>query len=241
MRIADPLRPEAIEEPQPRPARRARDRLGMEATVGRVGVLARARGAHRESRHGGERAVVRNAADDGEARAAVRAVDEGIAVAAVGGIEQLAQAVVAGRDVGGHGHAARTPPDRLATIAKPERPRAAIELTRTRVECGEGRRVALQTREEARHVGFGAFDLDQDAARVVGDEAGQTEARRQCVHEGPEADALHDSFETHPAADAKDLVRDGGPGLRLQHGRGLSAGRSAAWRHHVGERNDLVA
>jgi hypothetical protein len=93
----------------------------MEAAVGRIGILARTRGAHREPGHGGERAIVRNAANDREARAAARAVDEPGPVVAVAGIEELAEAVIAGRDVGGDTGTVRAPSERLATIAKLER------------------------------------------------------------------------------------------------------------------------
>ncbi len=83
-----------------RPAVRARRRLGVEATVGRVLVLAAAGGAQRKPGHRRAGAVVRDGGDDGEARPAVRAVHERVAVAAVGRIEELAQAVVAGGGVG---------------------------------------------------------------------------------------------------------------------------------------------
>ncbi len=85
---------------QRRPAGRTRVRLRVEAPVARVLVLGPARVAHGKAGHRGERPVVRDAAHDREARPAVRAVDERIAVAAIRGIEQLAQAVVAGRAVG---------------------------------------------------------------------------------------------------------------------------------------------
>ena len=95
----------AAARPPPRAAaraaarRRGSDRLGVEAAVGRILVLAAAVGAEREAGHRRVRAVVRDRADDREARAALGAVDERVAVAAVGRVEQLAQAVVAGGDV----------------------------------------------------------------------------------------------------------------------------------------------
>ena len=87
-------------EPQPRPARRARDGLGVEPPVDGVVILRGARRAQREAAHRRVRAVVREPARDREARTAVGAVDERIAVAAIGGVVQLAEAVVAHRHVG---------------------------------------------------------------------------------------------------------------------------------------------
>ena len=82
------------------PADRAGVGLGVKAPVERVVVLALAVGAHGKGRMVVSGPVVGDVADDGEARPAVGAVGEGIAVAAVGGVEQLAQAVGAGGDVG---------------------------------------------------------------------------------------------------------------------------------------------
>ena len=87
---------------QARPADGAGDRLGVEAAVARVLVLAPALGAQREAGHGRVRAVVGEAAHDREARAALGAVDERVAVAAIAGIGELAQALVAGGHVGRH-------------------------------------------------------------------------------------------------------------------------------------------
>ena len=84
---------------QPRPANRARIRLGVEAAVARVVVFGLALRAHRERLHRGVRAVVGQGLDDAEARAAVGAVGERIAVAAVFGIEDFAQAIRARGDV----------------------------------------------------------------------------------------------------------------------------------------------
>ena len=87
-------------EPQRRPAVVAGDGLGMEAAVGRVGVLGRAPRAQRQVGHRRVGPVVGQRGHDGEARAAVRAADERVPVAAVGRVGELGQAVVAGGDVG---------------------------------------------------------------------------------------------------------------------------------------------
>ena len=74
--------------------------LGVEAAVGRVDVFGRAGAAHGKVGHACCGPVVGQAADNREARAAVGAVDEGVAVAAVGRVEELADAIVAGGQVG---------------------------------------------------------------------------------------------------------------------------------------------
>ena len=93
--------PRQPQQAYPRPADRARVGLGVEAPVGRVLVLAAARGTEGEASHGRALAVVGQPLDDREPGPAVGAVGEGVVVAAVRGVEQLAAAVVAGRDVGG--------------------------------------------------------------------------------------------------------------------------------------------
>ena len=96
-----------------RAAVRAGDRLGVKATVRRILILGSTRRAHREVGHGRERPVVRHGLDQRQSRPAMGAVDEWIAVAPVGRIEQLAQAVRAGRHVGGY--RLEAPFDRTAT------------------------------------------------------------------------------------------------------------------------------
>src|SRR5690606_6812365 len=90
----------AAAEPQPRPAVRAGDRLGVEPPVGGVVVLLGAPVAHGEIGHGGGRPVVGQRLDDGEPGPAVGAGDERVPVPPVGGVEQFGHAVVADRDVG---------------------------------------------------------------------------------------------------------------------------------------------
>ena len=72
-----------VQQREPRAARGARDRLGVEAPVRRVLVLAPAVVAHRERAHRRPLAVVGQRLDDREPRAAVGAVDERVAVAPV--------------------------------------------------------------------------------------------------------------------------------------------------------------
>src|SRR5262249_43463603 len=147
-------------------------------------------------------------------------VDEGIAMTAVARVEELAQAVRAGRDVRGYrGRARAVGPagdDREAGAAA-RRDRRDPHAR----ERGERRRIRFQARQEMGHLGLAALDLAEDAARVVGDAPAETEACRESVQEGPEAAALHDALEVHLAGDAG---RDG-TDVRFEHPTAQPAGR----------------
>ena len=91
--------------------------------------------------HGGTGTVVRQALNHAVARTAVRTVDEWVAVAAVGGVEELAQAVVAGRDVGGN---ERTATGRGAGRNRERRVADHLEAFRgDAVDPGERRRLVV--------------------------------------------------------------------------------------------------
>ncbi len=113
------------------------------------------------------RPVVRDAGDDREARPALRAVDERVAVAAIGRVEQLAQAVVAGRDVGGDQRRCRRA-RALGSIAKPRSPtdaeRARRSTPSTRASGGASASSARAKRASASALALG---LDHDAVSVV--------------------------------------------------------------------------
>ena len=102
VRLGVELEPVAVDQPSARPAAPGRRSAGR-GSGGRAGPRTRRGSAAHISKPAivVQRPVVRDAADDREPRAAVGAVDERVAVAAVGGVEQLGQAVVAGRRVGG--------------------------------------------------------------------------------------------------------------------------------------------
>ena len=115
--------------PEPRPAGRAADRLGVESAVRRVVVLGRALRAHGERRHGGQRPVVGHAGDDGEPGPAVGAVDERVAEPPVRRVGQLGagsrrRSRCRPRPARGGGRCgrwrrSRTPPPRWATAPPP--------------------------------------------------------------------------------------------------------------------------
>ena len=82
-----------------RAAVRAGDGLGVEPSVGDVGVLSLALRAHGEFGHGGVWAVVGDGFNYRISGAAVCAVDEGVAIAEIVGVGQFAEAIFAGCDV----------------------------------------------------------------------------------------------------------------------------------------------
>ena len=147
---------------QRRPAVGAGVGLGVEPAVGGVVVLRLAAGAHPEPGHGRRRPVIGHPADDREPRAAVGAVDERVAVAAVVRIEQLVQAVAAGRRVRrdrGPGDAARRALDDL----EPGMADRLAFLAQHAVDHGQRRRLVSQAHDEPVDHRVVALDLDQHA------------------------------------------------------------------------------
>ena len=98
-RVASPVRPARLAERENRPASRTRKRLGVEAAVGGVLVLAPAFRAEPEAGHARQRPVVGKRRNDGVARPALRAVGEGVSVASRGRVAQLGETVVAAEQV----------------------------------------------------------------------------------------------------------------------------------------------
>jgi hypothetical protein len=189
----------AGQQPQRRPALGARVGLGVEATVGRVRVLRGAARAQLEAGHRGQRPVVGDAAHDREARAAVGAVDERVAGAPVQRVEQLREAVVAGRGIGrderGGRAAARAGEDAEAAFA-----RGRDVLGANRLDRRQRRRLLREPAQEAVHRRLPALDLQQHAALVVEDEPRQVELRGEPVDEGAEPDALDGPLHPRPHA-----------------------------------------
>ena len=168
--------PARVGQPQGRPAGRARVGLGVEAAVGGVLVLGAARGAHGEGAHRRALPVVGDAQHDREARPAVRAVREGVAVAAVGRVEDLGQAGVARRAVGGHERRGRpgapAGQDLEAVLAGRGRVSARHAL-----DGGQRRSLRAHAAHEALDRGAVALHLDHHAALVVAHPAGEARAR----------------------------------------------------------------
>ena len=183
------------------PAVGAGDRLGVEAAVGRVGVLGPAGVAHGEAGHRRVRPVVRDAAHDREARAAVGAVQERVAVAAVGRVEQLGEAVVARRHVGGDERGGPPAARGLDDLEAARRPRGATASASTRSTTASGGASARSRARNASTRSGLALHLHQHAALVVEHEPVERQLARQPVHERPEADALHHALDPRARAD----------------------------------------
>jgi len=166
----------------------------MEAAVPRVGIVGGTGRAHRETRHGGPPPVVRQAAGDRVARAALGAVGEGVAEKPAGGIEQLGQAVRAGRGIwhnAGRSTTAGAGADRETGIAG-----RGQSLDRQCVDPGEWRRFCRKPRYEVGDAA--AFDLDRHAVGTVAYEAGKTGFRGEPMHERAHANALDRSAQPQP-------------------------------------------
>ena len=178
------------------PARRAGVRLRMEAAVRRIVVLVPAGAAHPKAGHRRERPVVGDALDDREPRAAVRAVDERVAVPAVVRVEELAEAVVAGRGVG------RDLRVRRAAVAALDDLEARVAdglavLGDHALDRGKRRGVRSEPGEEPLNRRLAALDLEEHAVRIVQDEPRQPQLARQPVDVGAEAHALHHALHPH--------------------------------------------
>ncbi len=176
---------------QLRPADGATRGLGVEPPVGRIVVLGAALPAHREPGHGRVATVVRHLPDDREPRTAVGAVDEGVVVTAVARVEELAEAGVAGGDVGWD--ESRSPSRAAWGDRKSRLARHRGETRRHPVDSCEARRVGEQRVGERVESAGLSFRLDQHSFAHVLDEPGQVVPVRQAVHERPEADALDDA------------------------------------------------
>ena len=177
----------------------AGDRLGVEAAVGRVGVLGRARGAHREVGHRGGGPVVGQPGDDREPWTAVGAGDERVAVAAVAGVKQFAQAVRAHRDIG------RDRADAVPVDARHDgEARRRLERTLLFGDRGDPRQRRSVRHEQASELGHRpalALHLDEHETRRVAHEPVKQEVGGDPVHERPETDALHHAGDGVAAAD----------------------------------------
>ncbi len=179
-------------EPQPRSARRTRQRLGVETPVTWVVVLGGAQVTEGETGHGGVGPVVRQPFGDGEAGAAVGTGDEGVAVPPVGGVEQLPEAVVAQGRIGRDERAHRG----VGPALDDPEPRFAQDFGvrgLDRIDPGQRGRLTPEPGFEGADGGRGTFDFDEDAVGVVADVTGEGTLAGQPVHERPVADALDDA------------------------------------------------
>ncbi len=152
------------------PAHGAGVGLGVEAAVKWVVILRLALRAHGEALHRGVCAVVGEGFDDAEARAAIRAVRERVTVTAIARIENLAQAVRAGRDVREH----QRSPDAAGFARADFEARIADRIEPGGFEALDGaarRAVCFEAQQKRLQCNRGAFDFNEDALSGVVDPA----------------------------------------------------------------------
>ena len=123
-------------------------------------------------------------------------------MAAVTGVEELRQALVAGRAVGGHAGirlaGAAALPDLESRLAARRQRRAQHPL-----HLRQRRRLRREAPDEGVERRLVPLHFDQHPALVVQDEPGQPELTRQAVDVGPEAHALHHSLHAGAHATAR--------------------------------------
>ena len=185
------LRPIAIGERHLRPADRAGIGLGVESAVTWIIVLGLTLRAHVKARHRRGGAIVGYARDDGKARATVGAVCERIPIAPVFGIEQLAQAIGTGCDVGRD----QLVSARLA-LAFQDRESLALgclieHVDRQSLDVRQGRRLRADGQRKGVYSRRQPLGSDLDAGRHVAHPARDAIAFRQAIDERAEPDALH--------------------------------------------------
>ena len=165
-------------------------RLGVEASVGGVGVLLRACVAHGKRRHGRRRPVVGQRVDNGEPGTAVCAVHKRVAITPVLRVEEFVQAVGACRQIGR---------DQRALLGScllrfPDfEARAILEGDLLELDFGYARgcgRVHVQLGHELVEELTLAFGVDEHPVEVVEHPAGNDVLTRKPVDERPEADSL---------------------------------------------------
>ena len=203
-RLARPLAPSRIEQPELRAAGGAAQRLGVEASVRRIVVLRLALGAQGEAGHRRAQPVVGHRLDDGEAGAAVGAGDERVPVASVARVGELGQAGLAHCRVGGQQGGCRA---RCVTGQHDELGRTGRRhlLRRHGVDPRQrGRRA--QASQQCLYPIRVCLDLEQDTLLVVPDPAGQPERAGLPPHERPEPDPLHQPGDPHPQPDRPGAV-----------------------------------
>ena len=138
-----------------------------------------------------QRPVVGDAAHDREARAAVGAVDERVAVAAVGRVEQLGQALLAGRRCRARPARRGSPAAALGAIAKPRSPVGASSSSADASTAASGGASAARRARKPLDGAASPSTSSSTPRSSLQHEARQPELARQPVHVRPEADALH--------------------------------------------------
>ena len=179
------------------PAVKAGIGLRVKAPVKRVAILCGALGAHGKAIHRRGRSVIRQRPDDGKARPAVGAVDKGVVIASVGGVEQLAQAVITGGDIGGderrvHGLILRRYDTKDLLIVGI--PSVGLQVCNgDMLNAGRGRRVLRQRGDKFVERLTQSMRLDVHAIARVEHPAANAMRHSLAIHKWPHANALHNA------------------------------------------------
>ena len=168
----------------------ARIGLRVKATVARIVVLALTGGTHREHRHRGQRAVVRNAADDRVARAAVRTVRKGIAVPPIPCRQDLAPTVRTDAEIG-RDERRRPRPRRARQDAERPLPAGRDRLPRHRRHQSRTRRIVCERRSKGVECRRRPLRLNADPRAVVQHPAAERVRLGETIDEGTVAHPLH--------------------------------------------------
>lgn len=180
-----------------RPAIKAGIGLRVKATVERIGILRGTLRAHGKTVHRGSRSVIRQRSDDGKAWAAVSAVDKGVVIASVGGIEQLAQAIVAGGDIGRderrvHGLIPRRYDTKDLLIVGI--PSVGLQVCDSdMLNTGRGRCVLRQRGDKAVECLDRSMRFDMHAVARVEHPSANAMRHGLAIHKRPHANALHNA------------------------------------------------
>ncbi len=197
-----------LEEADVRSAVRACCGLGVEAAALGVVVFGAACGAHGECVHRRGGAVVGDAADDRVAGAAVGAVHEGVTVSSIGGVEELAQACFAGGGVGGDGGADIRGGGRARDDAKVMLGAGGDRRDLDGFDAGERRSLGAEGADEAfEGASVVAFDLDEDAFRIVAHEPAEPGPLGDAKDHRAKADPLHRAANADGTAHARRSYR----------------------------------
>ena len=153
--------PVSVQNPETRPATRARVRLGVVPPVGRSVILLQAGRTLGKGIHARAYPVVWHGLDDREPRSTIGASDEGVPVPPILGIEKLPLAGRTDRHVGADREAAlpsRSARYHLEGVDLTWHPRDHVQ----RVDACKGRRVVPEVLHELPEAVRRPFDLDPD-------------------------------------------------------------------------------
>lgn len=180
-----------------RPAIKAGIGLRVKTPVEWVGILRGALGTHGKTIHRGGRSIVRQRADDGKARPAVSAVDKRVVIAPIGGVEQLAQTIIAGGDIGRderrvRGLVLRCHNTKALLIGSAPAARLQIRNIDSLNASRRGRMLRKSSDKSVNRLGTGVR-LDMHAVARVEHPSANAMRHGLAIHKRPHANALHNA------------------------------------------------